>query len=85
MATKPTAVERFETEKANTDETASMFMEHPLDRLKYHIVQSGGKIVKSEFSVDGMAFVIWEGQGSRYRAWSNWPADDYKVEWTSVK
>jgi len=78
---KPKAVEEFELERDTMDQSASISMEHPMDRLKYHIVQTGGRIVKSEFSMDGTAYVIWESQGKKYRAWSSWPDQDYKINW----
>jgi hypothetical protein len=81
---KPIAVENFEEERDGMDETASIFMEHPIDRLKFHISHTGGKIVKSEFSTDGLAFVIWESQGKQYRAWSSWPDQDYKIDWKAM-
>lgn len=85
MQTKPKAVESFDIEKDGSDEAASMYMEHPIDRLKYHIMLTKGKIIKSEFSVDGLAYVIWEAEGRQYRAWSSWPDADYKVDWKLVK
>lgn len=81
----PVAVERFETERNGLDESASIFVEHPIDRLKYHIGRTGGKIVKSEFSIDGLAFVIWESKGRQYRAWSSWPDQDYKINWKPLQ
>jgi hypothetical protein len=84
VETKPKAVEYFEEERSTADESASMFLEHPLDRLKYHITHTGGKIIKSEFSVDGLAYVIWECDGRRYRAWSSWPGPDYTISWKTL-
>jgi len=78
---KPIAVERFEYERDAMDQSASVSMEHPMDRLKYHILQTQGRIIKSEFSMDGTAYVIWESQGKQYRAWSSWPDQDYGVSW----
>lgn len=77
----PRAVECFEDERNAADDSASMFLEHPLDRLKYHIMHTGGKIIKSEFSVDGIAYVTWECEGRQYRAWSSWPGPDYSINW----
>ena len=81
---KPTAVERFENERDTMDQSASISMEHPMDRLKYHILQTQGRIIKSEFSMDGTAYVIWESQGKQYRAWSSWPDQEYAVNWKPV-
>jgi len=78
---KPRAVEFFESEREVADESSSMFLEHPLDRLKYHIKHTGGRIVKSEFSVDGFAYVTWESDGVQYQAWSSWPGPDYSISW----
>lgn len=81
MDTKPKAVISFDAERDQMDETASMFLEHPIDRLKYHIGRTGGKILKSEFSHDGLAYVTWQCNGRQYRAWSLWPDAEYKVNW----
>ena len=84
MNTKPKAVENFENERDTMDQFASIALEHPLDRLKHHIRQTHGNILKSEFSVDGTAYVIWESQGSTYRAWSSWPEQDYNISWKQM-
>ncbi len=81
---KPVAVEKFEIEKNSMDPTASIFLEHPIDRLKYHIIQTKGRIVKSEFSNDGTAFVVWESKGKQYRAWSSWPDNEYQITWKAL-
>lgn len=81
MDIKPKAVEDFEMEKAMSYEGASIFMEHPIERLKYHIIHSAGKILKSEFSVDGVAYVTWECNKRQYRAWSSWPDEEYRIYW----
>jgi hypothetical protein len=81
MNLRPKAVEDFELEILSADETATTFMEHPLDRLKYYILRNNGKILKSEFSIDGGAYVIWESEGKQYRAWSAWPDQEYKINW----
>lgn len=81
---KPLAVEKFEIEKLTLFEGATFFLEHPIDRLKYHIQQTGGKILKSEFSVDGLASVVWEADGKRYTAWSTWPETDYQIKWKEL-
>ena len=78
---KPKAIECFEAERGAADDSASMFLEHPLDRLKYHIKHTGGRIIKSEFSVDGLAYVIWECEAKQFRAWSSWPGPEYKINW----
>ena len=81
MHMKPKAVELFEMERDTMDQSASIALEHPLDRLKHHILQTRGKILRSEFSNDGTAYVIWESQGKQYRAWSSWPDHEYKINW----
>ncbi len=81
---RPAAVESFEHERNTTDETESISLEHPIDRLKYHIARNGGKILKSEFSPDGVAFVYWEEGGQQFRAWTSWPDADYKINWKAV-
>ena len=84
MNVKPKAVEDFENEVLSADESATVFMEHPLDRLKYHILRRGGKILKSEFSIDGTAYVIWESERKQYRAWSSWPDQEYRINWATL-
>ncbi|MHB8883083.1 MAG: hypothetical protein ACYC69_16430 [Thermodesulfovibrionales bacterium] len=81
MENKPAAVEAYENERDSIDQYASISMEHPIDRLKYYILKTKGKISKSEFSIDGTAYVVWESQGKQYRAWSTWPDQDSKVTW----
>lgn len=81
----PKAIEGFEQEKRTMDESMSAFFEHPIDRLKYHIKQTGGKILKSEFSIDGRAYVTWQGEGKEYRAWSTWPDQGYQINWKPLK
>ena len=77
----PKAIENFEKERLSADESSSVFFDHPIDRLKYFITRCSGKILKSEFSVDGLASVQWEEDGKRYHAWSTWPDRDYKIDW----
>ncbi len=83
--TIPKAIERFEEERQTSYDGASFFLDHPVDRLKYHITSTGGKILKSELSADGLAYVIWESHGMRYRAWSSWPDKDYRISWKVVQ
>lgn len=78
---KPKAVELFEMERDSMNQSESIALEHPMDRLKYHILNTKGKILKSEFSNDGTSYVIWESQGKQYRAWSSWPDHEYKINW----
>jgi|GEM_PF-2662268 len=85
MITKPKAIEKFEAERESMDQFMSIALEHPIDRLKYHILQTKGKIVKSEFSNDGTAYVIWESLGKQYRAWSVWPDQDGAVNWKPMQ
>lgn len=84
MEIKPNAVEGFEKERLSVFDTSSVLFEHPIERLKYHIGRTGGKIIKSEFSPDGIAFVIWESEGRQYRAWSTWPGQGYEVHWKAL-
>ncbi len=84
MGIKPKAVENFETERDTMDQFASISFEHPIDRLKHHILQTRGKIIKSECSFDGTAYVIWEVQGKQYRAWSTWPDNDSNINWKAL-
>lgn len=84
METKPKAVESFDKERLSVFDSSSALFEHPIDRLKYHIGLTGGKILKSEFSPDGLAYVIWESDGKQYRAWSSWPGQGYEVQWKSL-
>jgi len=81
MGTLPRAIDSFEHERESSFDGATFFLDHPIDRLKYHIVQTGGKIIKSEFSADGLAYVIWESDGSQFRAWSTWPDVNYEINW----
>jgi len=84
MTIKPAAINNYENERDNMDQFASIAMEHPLERLKYHIQQTGGKIVKSEFAMDGTAYVVWESSGKKFRAWSTWPDQDSSVNWKQM-
>ncbi len=84
MKTAPRAIEKFEQEKSSSFEGASFFLDHPVDRLKYHITSTGGKIVKSEFSANGFAYVIWESDGKQYNAWSTWPDQTYQISWKAM-
>lgn len=84
MEIKPKAVEMFEKERLTAFDSSSALFEHPIERLKYHIGRTGGKIIKSEFSADGIAFVIWESEGKQYRGWSTWPGQGYEVHWKTV-
>jgi hypothetical protein len=84
MNTKPKAVENFEQETLYAGENSSVFLEHPVERLKFHIMNTGGKILKSEYSIDGIADVLWEAEGKKYRAWSTWPAEEYKIDWKTA-
>ncbi len=81
MNAKPRAVENFEQEILYAGENSSVFLEHPVERLKYHIMNTGGKILKSEYSIDGIAEVLWESDGKKFRAWSTWPGKEYKIHW----
>ena len=84
MDAKPKAIEHFEQETRYADETASVFMEHPVERLKFHIMNGGGKIIKSEYAIDGTAEVLWESDGRKFRAWGTWPGGEYRVSWKAV-
>ncbi len=84
MDAKPKAVEHFEKEALYADETSSVFMEHPVERLKFHIMNSCGKILKSEYSIDGTAEVLWEADGRKFRAWGTWPGEEYRISWKAV-
>lgn len=84
MAIKPKAVENYENERDTMDQFASISFEHPIDRLKHHILQTKGKIVKSECSFDGTAYVIWDSQGKQYRAWCTWPDNDSTINWKAL-
>ena len=84
MDAKPKAVESFEKERDTVDQWASIAMEHPLERLKHHIMETKGKILQSVFSADGTAYVVWESQGKQYRAWSSWPDQDYRIDWKAM-
>ncbi|MDA8082233.1 MAG: hypothetical protein M0024_01080 [Nitrospiraceae bacterium] len=85
MNTKPAAIELFEKEQASVDQSASISFEHPMDRLRYHILETHGKILKSEFPVNGISYVIWESQGKKFKAWSSWPEEEYKIHWQPEK
>ena len=78
---KPAAITRFEKEALAAFDTGSFMLEHPIERLKYHIETSGGKVIDSQFEPDGTAMVVWLWEGVRYRAWSTWPGVEYKVNW----
>jgi len=84
MSEKPAAIIRFEEEALAAFDTGSFTLEHPVDRLIYHIESSGGRVIDSHFDIDGKAMVVWEGDGVRYSAWSTWPGDKYKVRWKKV-
>ena len=81
MATKPVAIELFNSEIAYSDETSSILFEHPVERLKMHILTANGKILRFELNVDGSGRVEWEEGGEKYAAWSIWPDARYKVDW----
>lgn len=81
----PKAIESFEMEKNSAFEGSSIFFDAPIERLKYHIMQTKGKIVKSEAADDGMLSVIWEAEGKRYMAWCYWPSVNYEVRWSPSK
>lgn len=85
MDKKPEAILNFEQEKQVAFKGGSFFFEHPIERLKYHITQTGGKVLKSELSIDGLAYVAWESDGSQFRAWSSWPDGDYEITWKHLK
>ncbi|GAB4482802.1 MAG: hypothetical protein OHK006_02030 [Thermodesulfovibrionales bacterium] len=85
MNETPKAVASFEQEKQTAFKGGSFFFEHPVERLKYHIMQTGGKVTKSELSIDGLAYVAWESDGRQYRAWSSWPDGDYEISWKLLK
>lgn len=74
----------FEEEALEAFNTGSFALEHPIDRLIYHIESSGGHVLNSNFDTDGKAMVTWESDGVRYSAWSTWPGDEYKVDWKKV-
>jgi hypothetical protein len=52
---KPKAVELFEMERDTMDQSASIALEHPMDRLKYHILQTKGKILRCHMGESGQA------------------------------
>ncbi len=82
MQAKPKAIESYEKEKLS--EVDSAFFEHPIERLKYHIGRTGGKIIKSEFAPDGVAYVIWESDGNKYNAWCSWPGHNPQIQWKVI-
>ncbi|MBI4690439.1 MAG: hypothetical protein HY754_09275 [Nitrospirae bacterium] len=84
METKPKAIESFDRERVSVYES-SAFFEHPIERLKYHIGLTGGKILKSEFSPDGIAYVLWESEGKKYNAWCSWPSNSVHIHWKEEK
>ncbi len=84
MNNKPIAIENYETERDSMDQFSSISFEHPIERLKHHIHQTKGKMLKSECSFDGTAYVIWESQGKQYRAWCTWPDNDTTINWKAV-
>jgi hypothetical protein len=84
MNEKPTAITRFEAEALSAFDTGSFILEHPIERLIYHIESSGGRVIDSHFDTDGKAMVTWESKDATYRAWSTWPGEHYKVDWKKV-
>ena len=85
MGIKPRAIESYDEEKlAMFDSSSAVLFDHPIDRLKYHIGLTGGRIIKSEFSPDGSAFVIWEGEGKQYRAWNFGIGQGSEIHWKAL-
>ena len=84
MSEKPEAITKFEEEALAAFDTGSFSLEHPIDRLIYHIESSGGRVIDSHSDIDGKAMVTWESKGVSYSAWSTWPGDVYKVDWKKV-
>jgi hypothetical protein len=84
MSEKPAAIAKFEAEALAAFDTGSFILEHPIERLVYHIESSGGQLIESHFDIDGSAMVVWESGGVKYSAWSTWPGGEYKVDWKKV-
>lgn len=81
MSDKPQAVENFETEGLSVFEGGSFILEHPVERLKYHIEKTGGSVHEMQCSPDGFGFIKWKEKGVFFSAIAKWPDDSYRLSW----
>ena len=81
MSDKPQAIESFDAEHLSVFEGGSFILEHPIERLKYHIEKTGGVVHEMQCSFDGFGFIKWSDRGAHYSAIAKWPDDSYRVNW----
>lgn len=81
MSDKPKAIESFEEESLAIFGGGSFMLEHPIERLKYHIEKTGGTAHEMQCSPDGFGFIKWSEAGVKYSALSKWPDEQYRAIW----
>ena len=81
MSEKPKAMESFDKESLAVFEGGSFMLEHPIERLRYHIEKTGGKMQEMTCSPDGFGFIKWNEGGLQYSAVARWPDEVYRATW----
>ena len=81
MNGKPSAIESFETEGLAVLEGGSFLLEHPVERLKYHIEKTGGNVIEMQCSSDGFGFIKWIDSSIKHSAVAKCPDDTYRATW----
>jgi len=56
-------------------------LEHPVERLKYHIENTGGTVQEMQCSSDGFGFIKWSEGNVKYSAVAKWPDEVYRATW----
>lgn len=81
MRDEPKAVKSFEEESLSVFEGSSFMLEHPVERLKFHIEKTGGVVREMQCSTDGFGFIKWSEDGVDFGAVAKWPDESYRVDW----
>ena len=81
MSEKPKAIESFETESLAVFDGGSFILEHPIERIKYHVEKTGGSVLEMQCSPDGFGIIKWSDGKVKYSAIAKWPDDVYRATW----
>ncbi|GAB4485255.1 MAG: hypothetical protein OHK006_11090 [Thermodesulfovibrionales bacterium] len=81
MSDRPKAIESFDKESLSIFGGGSFMLEHPIERLKYHIEQTSGSVQEMQCSADGFGFIKWSEGDATYSAVSKWPDEQYRAVW----
>ncbi len=84
MSDKPRAIESLEKENLSAFEGSSFILEHPIERLKYHVEKTGGIVNEMESAFDGYGLLTWSEGGSTFSATAKWPDEFYRVNWKRI-